>query len=147
MGTNLRKVTTHMNIDRIVEEVSSWNGVSASPHRFGGVEFDLGQREIGHVHRSGMVDIPFNTAIRNVLIEEGKAGPHHILAESGWITFYVRDDADVQNALWLFRLAYLFHVIRGRGRTAGLVDMGSELHDLNLSDSLRAVVDGMMAKH
>jgi len=135
-----------MELTSIAQQVSAWSGVTASPHRFGGTEFDLEGREIGHIHRNGMVDIPFNTAIRNQLIAEGKAGPHHILPDTGWITFYIRSDADVQTALWLFRLAYLFHVIRGRQRTAGLADVEAELSALHLSDAMRAVFDGMLAK-
>lgn len=110
------------------------------------MEFNLGGREIGHFHHNGMVDIPFNTAIRNALVQEGRAEPHHLLSDTGWITFYIRSDADVQTALWLFRLAYLFHVIRGRSRTAGLTDVERELSDLNLSEALRAVFNEMAAK-
>ncbi len=135
-----------MNIDQIVQQVSARNGVTASPHRFGGVEFTLAGREVGHIHRNGMVDIPFNTAIRNQLMAEGKAVPHHVLPNSGWITFYARSEADIQTALWLFRLAYLFQVIRGRQRTTGLVDVVDELHALSLSEELRAAFDGMLAK-
>jgi hypothetical protein len=133
-------------VGEVVKQVSSWNGIRAEPHRFGGVEFDLAGREVGHIHRNGMVDIPFNTAIRNALIAEEQAEPHHILADSGWITFYVRAVSDVQNALWLFKLAYLFHVIRGRQRTAGLADVQGELTAMNLSEALRAAFDDLLAK-
>ena len=37
---------------RIEQEVGSWEGVSVHPHRFGGVEFRLGRRELGHLHES-----------------------------------------------------------------------------------------------
>jgi hypothetical protein len=133
-------------VDQVVQQVSSWNGISAEPHRFGGVEFTLEGREVGHIHRNGMVDIPFNTAIRNALITEGKAEPHHLLHDTGWITFYMRSEADVETALWLFKLAYLFHVIRGRQRTARLANVEAELQVMNLSEGMRAVVDGMLAK-
>jgi hypothetical protein len=135
-----------MQFETLQQQIASWKGVTASPHRFGGVEFDLAGREVGHVHRNGMVDIPYNTAIRNQLIAEGKAEPHHILGDTGWITFYIRSDADVETARWLFRLAYLFQVIRGRQRTAGLVKVAQELQALNLSGPMRAVFDAMLAK-
>jgi len=133
-------------VDQIIEQVSAWPGIRAEPHRFGGVEFDLAGREVGHIHRNGMVDIPFNTAIRNQLLAERKAEPHHILGDSGWITFYMHADSDVPNVLWLFRLAYLFQVIRGRNRTAGLVAVEHELETLRLSDPLRAVFDDLLSK-
>lgn len=44
---------------RITETVLSWDGVIAHPHRFGGTEYRLGRREIGHMHGDRLVDIPF----------------------------------------------------------------------------------------
>ena len=32
---------------QIEREVASWNGVVVKPHRFGGIEFIVGRREIG----------------------------------------------------------------------------------------------------
>ena len=48
----------------LVNEISSWLGISICEHRFGGIEFRLGQREIGYVHDFGIVDIPFTVTIR-----------------------------------------------------------------------------------
>jgi Family of unknown function (DUF5519) len=92
--------------DRITAEVSSWNGVSVHSHRFGGVEFRVGRRELGHVHRSGLVDLPFPVKVRERLVAEGAAEPHHILPASGWVSFRVRTDHDVPHAIELFRLNY-----------------------------------------
>jgi hypothetical protein len=135
-----------MHLDVIEQQVSSWNGVSTSTHRFGGVEFNLAGREIGHLHHNGMADISFNKAIRDQLVAEGKAEPHHILPGTGWITFYIHSDADKDPAIWLFRLAYLFHAARGRSRTAGLVDVEDELQNLHLSDGLQRVLNDLLAK-
>jgi hypothetical protein len=44
--------------------------------------------------------------VRNRLVEEGKAEPHHILPHSGWITFRFRNEVDVKSAVELFRLSY-----------------------------------------
>ncbi len=35
---------------KIHAAVSSWPGVTAHPHRFGGMEYRLGKRELGHIH-------------------------------------------------------------------------------------------------
>jgi len=91
---------------RIVAEVSKWSGVEASPHRFGGTEFRLGKRELGHVHGDHFADIVFPMAIRNGLVEEGRAEPHHILSRSGWTTFRIREEQDVSRAVGLFRISY-----------------------------------------
>lgn len=44
---------------RIEQEVTGWEGVSSAAHRFGGVEFRVGRREIGHLHGGHLADIPF----------------------------------------------------------------------------------------
>ena len=36
--------------ERIRTEVEGWDGVTSRPHRFGGVAFMLGKRELGHIH-------------------------------------------------------------------------------------------------
>lgn len=91
---------------RIVREVSKWIGVTASPHRFGGTEFRLARREIGHVHGDYQADIAFPMTVRNQLVAEKKAEPHHILPNSGWITFRFRKESDVGHAIGLFKLSY-----------------------------------------
>jgi len=91
---------------RIVSEVSRWEGVDTSPHRFGGTEFRLGRRELGHTHGDYQADIAFPMNVRNKLIAEGRAEPHHVLPHSGWVTFRFRKEADVAAAVELFKLSY-----------------------------------------
>lgn len=81
----------------------SWPGVTTQTHRFGGMEFVLGRREIGHLHGSGLLDIPFTKPIRDEVVSTGKALPHHIYPQSGWISFFVRGETDVPNAVALLR--------------------------------------------
>jgi hypothetical protein len=91
---------------RIVAEVSKWEGVETSPHRFGGTEFRVGRRELGHIHGSQWADIVFPMLVRNRLLEEGRAEPHHILPRSGWVTFRISREEDVPEAIELFRTSY-----------------------------------------
>ncbi|MGH9952652.1 MAG: luciferase family protein, partial [Nitrososphaeraceae archaeon] len=37
-------------LKRITDEILSWPNVTAEPHRFGGMEFRLDKRELGHIH-------------------------------------------------------------------------------------------------
>ena len=90
----------------IQEALTQWLGVTAHPHRFGGTEYRLGEREIGHIHGDFLVDIPFPTKVRNALVVAGRAEPHHILPESGWISFYLREPGDVEKAITLFHDSY-----------------------------------------
>jgi hypothetical protein len=92
--------------DRIREEVLSWEGVSAHAHRFGGVEFRLGKRELGHLHGDRLADLPFPRRVRDELVAAGRARPHHVLPESGWVTRPIAGPEDVDEVLALFRLSY-----------------------------------------
>jgi hypothetical protein len=128
-------------LDTITHEITSWPGMSAGSHRFGGVEYTLGGTEVGHIHGNGMVDIPFNSKLRDQLIAEGLAGPHHMLKDTGWITTFVRSEADVERALKLYRLNYLFNATRRHGREAigGQVDVSAAVNALGLSEPLQAI--------
>jgi hypothetical protein len=92
--------------ERIRREVLGWPGIEEAPHRFGGVEFRLGRRELGHLHGDRLADLPFPVRVREALVEEGRAIPHHVLPESGWVSYPIRGEADVAGAIDLFRLAY-----------------------------------------
>jgi hypothetical protein len=92
--------------ERIRQEVGSWPGVSIAPHRFGGLEFRIGQRELGHLHGNELADLPFPVKIREELVAAGRATLHHVMPHSGWISCYIRRDADVESVIQLFRLAY-----------------------------------------
>jgi Family of unknown function (DUF5519) len=91
---------------RIAENVAGWEGVTAEPHSFGGTEFRLGRRELGHIHGDYQADIVFPMKVRNRLIEEGRVEEHHFVPNSGWITFRFKKESDVEAAVELFRLSY-----------------------------------------
>ena len=91
---------------QIKQAVLSWPDTEAHPHRFGGTEYRLGKREIGHIHGDHLVDIPFPTKVRDEVVAAGLAEPHHILPDSGWISLYLREPADVDRAIGLLRRSF-----------------------------------------
>jgi predicted DNA-binding protein (MmcQ/YjbR family) len=92
--------------EQIMQAVLTWEGVAAHSHRFGGTEFRLGRREIGHIHGDYLIDIPFPKKVRDEVIAAGRAEPHHILPQSGWISFYLHRPADVDRAIGLLRQSF-----------------------------------------
>ena len=62
--------------------VASWPGTRQEPHRFGGIEFLAGEREIGHLHGDRLLDVPFPRAVHGEIIAATKAEPHHIMPDS-----------------------------------------------------------------
>ena len=91
---------------QIRQAVLGWPGIDAQPHRFGGLEFNLGRREIGHIHGDSLVDIPFPKKVRDEIVAAGRAQPHHILSDSGWVSFYLRQTEDIAQAIDLLHLSY-----------------------------------------
>ncbi len=81
-------------------------GVTTHEHRFGGIEFRLGRRELGHLHGERWADLRFQQGIRDMLVETGRAQPHHVLPEHrlGVEADPLEEDAD--EVIELFRLSY-----------------------------------------
>jgi hypothetical protein len=90
----------------IVREVSAWPGVTTGRHRYGGVELRYGRRELGHIHGNRLVDLPFPLLVRNELVAAGRAEPHYIYPDSGWVSVFIRDASDVARVVDLFRMNY-----------------------------------------
>jgi luciferase-like monooxygenase len=91
---------------QIEQEVSSWEGVTTVEHRFGGIEFRLGRRELGHLHGERWADLRFQKGVRDMLVETGRAQPHHVLPHTGWVSKQIRTPEDATDVVELFRLSY-----------------------------------------
>ena len=97
---------TQTSGERIAATVASWPEVETAPHRFGGVEFRIGRRELGHIHGDRIADLPFPRRIRDELIADGRARPHHVLPDTGWVTTPIGRPDEADNAIELFRMSY-----------------------------------------
>lgn len=95
------------SIAELVEhEVSSWPNVVKLPHRFGGIEFRVNGHEIGHLHGNRQAVLPFSLRTREELVAAGRASLHHVLPQTGWVTYYIRGPESVPGLIELFRLNY-----------------------------------------
>jgi hypothetical protein len=104
--------------ERITREVTGWPGVEAKPHRFTGIEFRVRGHEIGHLHGDHWADLPFPVRIRKELVAQGKARLHHVLPQTGWVSYPIRSEDDVSGALELFRMNYERLTAREKDRKA-----------------------------
>jgi hypothetical protein len=127
-----------MHLEKLTAEVSSWPGVSVHAHRFGGKEFRSGSAEIGHIHAGGAVDIPFPKTIHDALLAEGLAEQHRWVPNSGWVTFQVRNEEDLQHALWLLRLSFLRYTLRVASEPQSLLE--AESQRLRLTPKLKSLI-------
>ena len=107
----IEKLVTGKNtldyIDEIETEVLSWEKTSTHLHKFGGIQFDVRGKEIGHIHSNGLLDILFNKEIKEQLVKDGRVKEHHSFKNSGWISFYIRNADDKKLALELLKRSYL----------------------------------------
>ncbi len=92
--------------EKIRRALLEWEGVTVGAHRFGGMEFRVGRRELGHLHGDSLVDIPFPMKVRNELLEAPKVMTHHIVPKSGWISFAIENEGHIADAIALFRRSY-----------------------------------------
>jgi len=86
-------------------ELLAYPGVTEGAHRFGGIVFHLGRRELGHLHGETVADLPFPPHIRDELIAGGRVSAGHG-ASDRWVSRRVEAPEDVEQIVALFRLSY-----------------------------------------
>lgn len=90
-------------VDSIEKEVASWPNTSVRLHKFGGVQLDFANKEVGHIHGNGTLDLLLNRKAKSELLIEGRIKDHHTFKDSGWITFVIRTANDSEYALGLLK--------------------------------------------
>jgi hypothetical protein len=90
----------------IEEKILEWPGVTTEPNRFGGIEFLVDKKKMGHLHGERLADLPFPIKVREKLVASGRALPHHIYPESGWVSYWIRNTGDIPGVINLFKLQY-----------------------------------------
>lgn len=75
--------------------------------RFHSTRFLVGRRELGHVHGSGILDMPLPKPMKAELIERGEAIAHRYTPpNSGWVTIELDDEPAIGRALDLLHERY-----------------------------------------
>jgi Family of unknown function (DUF5519) len=85
-------------ISSVEREVLKWPGVTSEPGRFGAVAFRYGKREIGHIHRDRIADLPVTTEMREAILSKGRARPHRA-GVKGYISYPLGGREDVSVVL------------------------------------------------
>jgi Family of unknown function (DUF5519) len=86
------------------------DAIQQHPHRFGGIGFFVETTEVGHLHGNGLLDLFVGKSNQAEEVRAGRALPHHVFPESGWISFWLQTPADVDPALELFELARAYRL-------------------------------------
>jgi hypothetical protein len=91
---------------KIVDEITSWPGVTTSGNQLQGVEFRFGPAQLGHLHSFEVAHIPVSTDLYSVLIRSGTARPHPVFTNSNWVEVPMSTPEDGERLIALFRLNY-----------------------------------------
>jgi hypothetical protein len=93
-------------LKKIEREVRSWPGVTTGDTGRGGLQFNYGRVELGHLHGSSFADLPFPKKVRDELIARGRASVHPPLPDSGWVRQRMDGPNDAEAVIELFRMNY-----------------------------------------
>jgi hypothetical protein len=85
-------------LSEVEREVLLWPGTTSEPGRFDSVSFRYGKREIGHIHRDGIADLPMIPETRENLLAKGRARPHRV-GSKGYISYPIESREDVAAVL------------------------------------------------
>lgn len=103
---------------RVALEVARWPGVVAATHwhlvrssEVDGADFYIGGEELGHIHLDGEVHLASVSKLSAALVAAGYARPFRFAGSyAGWVEASIREDADADAALFMFRLNYERHL-------------------------------------
>lgn len=105
-GTTMAHPGKLRAIEKLERVASEQFGADAGIHRFGGTGFLVRGAELAHVHGNGLFDACVGRVRRDVLVDAGEALPHHVFRDSGWVSFWIRNERDLPCALELLRQAH-----------------------------------------
>ncbi len=105
MGTALTNRGKLRAIELLEKRAVELFHATLSVHRFGGVGFSAGGRELGHVHGNGLFDAFVGRANRDAVIAAGMALPHHVFPRSGWVSFWIERESDIERAVELLQMS------------------------------------------
>lgn len=92
-------------ITKLSEIILSWEDTSLRKADFGAVAFLFRDKEFGHIHTGGELDIAFGRQLTEVFLKSGLVEIHQFIPKTS-ITFRVRSSANLPLAIELLRLSY-----------------------------------------
>jgi len=79
-------------------------GVQPCRHRFGGAGFACAAGEFAHLHGNGLLDVHLSSECAEAIVAAGRASPHHVFGPCAWVSFWIRSEADLPDAMHLLIL-------------------------------------------
>ena len=93
--------------EQITAAVTAWPGVEAGYGERGEYAFNVGRKEIGHLHGDHALHLGFPKAVWAELKEQGRVDYHPVFpGKPGYASRRLEDEADIRDAIALLRLNY-----------------------------------------
>jgi hypothetical protein len=100
-------MTTRTASQEIIDEVTSWPGVSTAPGRFGALALVHEGRELGHLHGDRSAHFSFPKSLWRELREQRRIERHPIFPDrEGPAARPIANEDDVRDVIALMRLNY-----------------------------------------
>jgi Family of unknown function (DUF5519) len=101
------EIETRSADERIIDEATSWPGVTAQAGSRGELSLRYGRREIGHLHGDRVAHFGFPKAVGAELKAQGRIGPHPVFPDKvAWGARGIASEDDVREVIALLRLNY-----------------------------------------
>ena len=102
------------------------------------VGFFVGQRQLGHMHDHGRIDVALPEEIGDNLISFGLLQRHSVEEHRGWYSLTPDQETFNKSALWLLRLVHLLHQMSERGENDVVTQQ--EIKDFVVTDNCLAAI-------
>jgi len=130
---------------KLEEQVGAWPHVSVHPPARRSDVSSVSETPRSDTYTlGGTVDIPFTRSVRDALLADGLAEEHRWVPNSGWTTFHVQSEGDLQHALWLMRLSYLRYSLKTSTDPQKLFE--EESRELGLSPRFKLLLEPFVPK-
>jgi len=96
-------------IAAIEEIVLEWENTAKGVNAFGGIAFLVHQKEFGHIHKNGDLDIVYGKEITSRLLENKLVKMHQYVPNEA-ISYPVSGENSISFAVTLLRFSYLLHL-------------------------------------
>lgn len=131
-------------VEQLVSDVGHWEGVTVGTVRRNTLSFRINERELGHLHPDGRMDLPLPPMIRDQLVGLNQVEHHDQHHDSCWVTRKVENKEDIEQARWLLGLGHVLYL----GYTLGWDNKATQeqQESLKLSSSLRSALQTTVAR-
>lgn len=115
-------------MDEIEAEMRKLSGLHIGMHKYGGVQFNYAQKEVGHLHGNGLLDVRLSLKLKRELMQQGRIQNHHVFTDAGWVSFYIKSESDKDYALELLKWNYerLRNIFSAHFHQSNVISNGSE---------------------